>query len=158
MCAICRHEKRAAIDQAIQSGVRPAQVRRIFQLPVSLTVIGQHRDVCLLGKPNPALIRQARRRAAEKEARAMRRPAIMQALGIAVEPDYLDDEAARRVICAGLLLAVKDAQRGDAEARSWIESEHARAVAGWIDLDVHWPPTLDQIAGAHVTKSGSRAA
>jgi hypothetical protein len=154
MCYLCRHEKRAAIDLALQENVRPAQVRRLFQLTVAISVICRHRDVCLLGKPNPSLISAARKRAAEAEAKAMRSPAMMKAIGCDVEPNYLDDEAARRVICAGLLQAVKDAQRGDTEARSWIESEHARAVAGWIDLDDHWPPTLAQIAGSKVTRSG----
>jgi hypothetical protein len=126
----------------------------MFELTVAISVICRHRDVCLLGKPNPSLISRSRKRAAEAEAKAMRSPVMMKAIGCTVEPGYLDDEAARRVICAGLLQALKDAQRGDDEARSWIESEHARGMACLIDLDDYWPPTAAQIAGSKVTRSG----
>lgn len=159
MCAICEHHRIEAINVALRAGVHLADVRRMFRLRVSIADVGEHRDQCLPREATaqPARSWKSRQRAARDEQRIMQHPAVMQAFGITIGPDYFDDEAARRFVCAGLLLAVKDAQRGDAEARTWIESEHARAVAGWIDLDDHWPPTPDQIAGARVTKTGSAA-
>jgi len=156
MCFICKHDRRAAIDAALQARVRPAQVRRAFELRTSLTVIGRHRDVCLAGKPDPQVIAQARRKAERAEFAAVRRPEVMLALGVPVDRHHIDDDGARRVMCAALLQAVKDAQRGDDEALGWINGDDSLQLVAWLNLNLedHWPPTPAQIADAKVNRSG----
>jgi len=51
----------------------------------------------------------------------------------------IDPDGARRLLCAILLSACKDAQRGDPAARAWLDSDGAL----WADmLDIAHPDTV----------------
>ncbi len=56
----------------------------------------------------------------------------------------IDDEAARRLIAAALLLAAHDAKR-DTEARAWLtDSPQAARWLEWLELDPDRDPDLSQ--------------
>ena len=154
MCFICEHDRRPAIDVALQAGVKLVEVKRIFALHTQLSAIGYHRDVCLLGKTRPEALRWARRKAEQAEFAAMRRPETLRALGQPVGDHYIDDIGAHRLGCAAVLQAIKDAQRGNPEAIGWINGDDSRRFVAWLNLNLedYWPPTPDQIASACVDK------
>lgn len=73
------------------------------------------------------------------------------------------DTNARRLICAVLLLAVKDARSSDREntylvyeAREWLEGDFAKALAASINLPA-WPPNDIQIKHARHSELQRRA-
>ena len=157
MCFICEHDHRSEIDQALRSGAGPVTLKRTLQITASLAEIVYHRDVCVLEVADFARVARAYNRARQVEFFAQGDLDSIHDRDLIVDPSgTLDDEGARRMACAALLMAIKDAQRGDDEALGWINSDESRQFVAWLNLDLedHWPPTPDQIGAAKVARSG----
>lgn len=157
MCFVCEHDRRSEIDQALRAGTGPVTLKRILQIAAPLAEIVYHRDICVLAVPELASVAQAYRRAEQVEFFANGDLDSIHDRDLSVEPaGALDDEGARRMGCAAVLMAIRDAQRGDDEAIGWINGDDSRQFVAWLNLDLedHWPPTPDQIDAAKVTRSG----
>lgn len=157
MCFICEHDRRSEIDQALRGGAGPVTLKRAFQITASLAEIVYHRDVCVLEVADFERTARAYNRARQVEFFAGGDLDRIHDRDLGVAPaGVIDDEGARRMGCAAVIMAIKDAQRGDDEAIGWINGADSRRFVAWLNLDLEdrWPPTLAQIAGAKVTRSG----
>lgn len=157
MCFICEHDRRSDIDQALRAGAGPVTLKRAIQITASLAEIVYHRDVCVLEVADYASVARAYNRARQVEFFAGGNLDRLDDRDL-IEPDEIDADGARRMGCAVIVQAIKDAQRGDADAIEWINgADSRRLVAGLnLDLEDRWPPTPAQIGDANVTRSGMR--
>lgn len=157
MCFVCEHDRRSEIDQALRAGTGPVALKRRLQITASLAEIVYHRDLCVLDVPDMGRVARAYRRAQQIEFFANGDLDSIHDRDLSVDPaGTIDDEGARRMGCAAVIMAIKDAQRGDDEALGWINGDDSRQFVAWLNLDLedHWPPTSAQIGAAKVTRSG----
>jgi len=72
--------------------------------------------------------------------------------------EIADCAEVRRLICAVLMQAMCDAKDGDKEAREWLCSDYAHALAVSIGIGDHFPPTEAQIGAARRVRYWERVA